>query len=153
MMERKGVVVGLQIQVPQLRAHNLTRQAKKHQMEDLFRDTASPEQGESSHPGRISSKPVPLCVCRLNRSIREKQSNVRYAQRTCGSGLEGGIMPGGKVLLMRVLNDDCSDHRVLRACSSKARQVHASDTRLRLLRRRRQKSMMTRVNSLILIIG
>ena len=45
-------------------------------------------------------------------------------------------MPGGRVLLTRVTNDDCSDHRVLSACSSKARQVHASDTRLPLLRGR-----------------
>ena len=39
-------------------------------------------------------------------------------------------MPGGRVLLTRVVNDRCSDHNVLSACSSKARQAHASDTRL-----------------------
>lgn len=39
-------------------------------------------------------------------------------------------MPGSRVLLTRVANDGCSDHNVLSACSSKARQAHASDTRL-----------------------
>ena len=39
-------------------------------------------------------------------------------------------MPGGRVFLVGVFGDGCSDHRVLSACSPKARQVQASDTRL-----------------------
>ena len=126
-------MIGLPVQFPQLREYNPTRQAEGHQMEDLFCDPVFPiiMQGESTHPGRISSKPVPLCVCRLNIHIRKKPSNDHQTQRTCGSGLEGGKMPDGKVLLMRVSKDHCLDHRVRRACSSKARQVHARDTRLR----------------------
>ena len=150
-------MVGLPVQFPQLRKYNPTRQAEGHQMEGLFCHPVFPitMQGdhESTHPGRISSKPIPLCVCRLNIRIKKKQINDYNTKRTCGSGLEGGEMPGGKVLLMRVTNDGCLDHKGRRACSSKARQVHARDTRLRLLRRRRQWSMMTWVNSLISIIG
>ena len=55
--------------------------------------------------------------------------------------------------MIRVANDGCSDHRVPSACSSKARQVHASDTRLLQLPRERQWSAMICVNSLISIIG
>ena len=108
---------------------------------------------ELTHPGRISSKPVPLCVRRLNARIGNKPHNDHRTERTCGSGLEGGKIPGGKVLMIKVANDGCSDHRVLSACSSKARQVHASDTRLLQLPRERQWSAMICVNSLISIIG
>ena len=146
-------MVGLPVQFPQLREHNPARQAEGHQMEGLFCDQVFPviTRHDSTHPGRISSKPVPLCVCRLNIRIKKEPSNDYNTKHTCGSGLEGSNMPGGKVLLMRVTNDCCSDHRVRRACSSKARQVHARDTRLILLRGRQQ-SMMAWANSLISII-
>ena len=41
-------------------------------MEDFFWDPVSPIQDELTHPGRISSKPAPLCVCRLDVTVRDK---------------------------------------------------------------------------------
>jgi len=59
---------------------------------------------------------------------------------------------GGRVLSIRTSNRDCSDHKVLSACSSKPRQVRASDTRLFGLPTSMW-SATSCVNSLISIMG
>ena len=73
--------------------------------EDLLWNLAIPLQDEATHPGGISSKPVPLGVCWLNRRIGNGPHKDRHTERTCGSGFEGGKIPGGRVILMRVAND------------------------------------------------
>ena len=69
-----------------------------------------------------------------------------------GGNRKGDKVPDGRALVKRVTNDGCSDQRVLSACSSKPRRVHASDTRLFGLSRSRRLATSC-VNSLISIIG
>ena len=56
------------------------------------------------------------------------------------------------MLLINLHNDDCRDYKMLSACSSKARQVHASDMRLFGVAKSRW-LVTSYVNSLISIIG
>jgi hypothetical protein len=63
--------------------------------------------------------------------IRNELDNGHYTvSHTFGNRRERDNIPGGRVLLTRVRNDDCSDHRAASTCSSRALWVHASDTRL-----------------------